>query len=178
MRFEHSTITWAAMALAFGNAAASAAPLPVNVSGYEHLLGAPCVINGQSGTCGVGFSGWTGGGGQAANGWAHFPGTGQGLWLANVNYIGRPQFGGHVDVVSGAFDLLFTDGTVVSGNVTGGKVEWPPEGQSTVCGTDVATVTITVAFTHGVVAGGSFQGCLHDLPAGTVIPPKIWGRLN
>jgi hypothetical protein len=120
---------------------------------------------------------WTGGGGQTANGWTRFPGTRQGLWTGIVSYIGRPQFGGQVDVVSGSFDLLFTDGTVVSGNVTGGNVAWPTrEGEATLCGTDGATVTINIAFTHG--ASGLFTGCLHDLPAGTVIPPKIWGTLE
>ena len=80
------------MALAFGGAASAApTPLPVSVSGYELLLGSPCTINTQSGTCDVTFSGWTGGGGQMANGWTRVPGTGQGLWEATVNYTGRTQ---------------------------------------------------------------------------------------
>jgi hypothetical protein len=178
MKSGCSAIAGAVMALALCGAASEAAPLPVNVSGYELFLGSPCTIGTQSGTCDVAFSGWTGGGGQTATGWRRFPGTGQGLWKGIVNYTGRPQFGGHVDVVSGSFDLVFTDGIVVSGNVTGGQVEWPPEGQPTACGTDVATVTINIQFTRGVVAGGSFNGCLHDLPAGTVIPPRIWGTLE
>jgi type 1 fimbria pilin len=179
MKFGCFAIAGAAMALAWGGAASAAsAPLPADVSGYELFLGSPCTINTQSGTCDIAFSGWTGGGGQTANGWTRFPGTRQGLWTGIVSYIGRPQFGGQVDVVSGSFDLLFTDGTVVSGNITGGNVAWPQEGETTACGTDVATVTISIAFTHGVVAGGSFIGCLHDLPAGTVIPPKIWGTLE
>jgi len=38
------------------------------------------------------------------------------------------------------------------------------------------TVAKVIAFfktRHGAPA--SFVGCLHDLPAGSVIPPKIWG---
>jgi hypothetical protein len=178
MKSRSSAIAGTAMTLAFGVAAASAASLPVDVSGYELLLGSPCTINTESGTCNVAFSGWTGASGQTANGWTPFPGTGQGLWSATVNYIGRARFGGHVHVANGAFDLLFTDGTVVRGNVTSGKVEWPQEGQATVCGTDVATITMTVAFTQGPAGGGSFEGCLHDLPAGTINPPEIWGRLK
>ncbi len=125
-----------------------------------------------------GFQRLDGWGGQTANGWTHFPGTGQGLWSATLNYIGRAHFGGHVDLESGVFDLLFKDGTVVRGDVTGGTVEWPQEGQATVRGTDVATIKMKVAFTHGRAGGGSFQGCLHDLPAGTIVPPEIWGTLK
>ena len=120
----------------------------------------------QAGTCGVEFSGWTGGEGQTANGWTRFPGTGQGLWKASVNYIGRPQFGVIVDVVGGNFDLLLTNGTVVSGNVGSGMITWPAGGATTGgCGTDEATVSVNVGFTHGVAGGGLFVGCLHDLPA-------------
>jgi hypothetical protein len=179
MKSGCTAIAGAAMALAFGGvASAQSDKLPANLSGYELLLGSPCTINAQPGTCDAAFSGWVGGGGQTANGWTHFPGTGQGLWEAIVNYIGTPQFGGQVDVVSGSVNLLFTDGSVVSGNVTRGKVTWPQEGEATVCGTDVGVVTITIAFTHGPAAGGTFKGCLHDLPAGTVTPPQIWGTLK
>jgi hypothetical protein len=179
MRYGRCAIVGAATALAFGNVAASAAALPVDVSGYELLLGTSCTIFSQAGTCGVEFSGWTGGEGQTANGWTRFPGTRQGLWKASVNYIGRPQFGGSVDVVGGNFDLLFTNGTVVSGNVGSGMITWPAEGSTTGgCGTDEATVSVNIGFTHGVAGGGLFVGCLHDLPAGTVIPPRIWGTLK
>ena len=41
-------------------------PLPVNVSGYEFLLGTNCTIAGQPATCGVHFGGWTGGNGPDA----------------------------------------------------------------------------------------------------------------
>jgi hypothetical protein len=169
----------AAIALALGNLAASAASLPLNVSGYEFLLGTPCMISvTQPGTCGVAFSGWTGGLGQKPNGWAHFPGTGQGLWKASANYIGKAGFGGSVQVVAGKFDLLFTDGTVVQGNVGSGTITWPAEGAGIGCGIDVAKISVSIGFTHGVAGSGSFEGCLHDLPAGTVIPPKIWGTLQ
>jgi hypothetical protein len=174
MKSGYSSIAGAAIALALGNLAASAAPLPVSVSGYELLLGTPCTIFGESGTCGVAFSGWT----SNPGGWTRFPGTGQGLWKASANYIGRAGFGGSVHVVGGNFDLLFTNGTVVQGNVGTGTITWPAEGADIGCGNDVAKISVNIGFTHGVVGGGLFDGCLHDLPAGTVIPPKIWGTLH
>lgn len=177
MKIGRYAITAAAMALAFSLVPASASPLPANVSGYEFLLGTSCTINSQSGTCGVEFGGWTGGSGLVANGWTPFPGTRQGLWKANVNYTGKATFGGHVDLVSGSFDLLFI-GKTVQGNVISGKVVWPFPGGSFGCGTDVARILMNVTFTRGATGPGSFQGCLHDLPAGSVIPPKIWGTLQ
>jgi len=48
-----------AAAIAVVSSASAAAPLPVNLSGYEFLLGTSCTINGQSATCGVAFGGWT-----------------------------------------------------------------------------------------------------------------------
>lgn len=158
---------------------ASAAPLPVNLSGYEFLLGTSCTINGQSATCGVAFGGWTGGrGGPIANGWTPFPGNDEGLWKATVNYVGKPEFGGHVELVGGSFDVLFTNGTTVTGKVTGGSVMWPPVGQGIGCGADIALISVSVAFRGVATGSGLFRGCLHDLPAGSVIPPKIWGTLE
>jgi hypothetical protein len=150
----------------------------VNVSGYEFLLGTDCTIDGQPATCGVHFGGWTGGGGQLANGWTPFPGDGHGLWKATVDYTGKAAFGAEVDVARGLFDLLFTDGKTVRGRVRGGKVTWPAAGQGIGCGTDVAKVTLRVRYRVGATGIGSFCGCLHDLPAGSVIPPKIWGTLE
>ena len=117
-----SEIAATAMALALGGAASAAAtPLPVDLSGYELLNGSPCTINTQSGTCDVAFERLDRR--RRANGErvARFPGTGQGLWEVIVNYDGRPHFGGHLNIVNGSFNLLFTDGTVVSGNITGGR---------------------------------------------------------
>jgi len=169
----------AATALAVSIVAASAALVsPVNVSGYEYLLGTSCTIDGQPATCGVQFGGWTGGRGQVPNGWRPFPGNGRGLWKATVNYTGRAAFGRQVEVLGGSFDLLFTTGRRVAGNVTGGTVKWPAAGQSTVCGLEVARVTVNIRYTAGAPGRGSFDGCLHDLPAGSVIPPKIWGTLS
>jgi len=165
------------MVLGLGLAAASTPELPVNLSGYEFLLGTSCTINGQPGKCGVEFLGWTGGGGQMANGWTPLPGTRLALWKATVDYIGQPEFGKQVALAGGTFDVLFTNGAVIAGHVTGGVVAWPTAGGSTVCGTDVAEVRVNVAF-RGVAQPGVFHGCLHDLPAGTVIPPKIWGTLE
>jgi hypothetical protein len=174
MKSGYSSIVGATIALALGNLTASAASLPVKVSGYELLLGTPCTIFGVNGTCGVAFSGWT----NNLGGWRPFPGNGQGLWKASANYIGSPGFGGSVHVVGGNFDLLFTDGTVVQGNVGSGTITWPAEGAGIGCGIDVAKISVSIGFTHGVVGNGSFEGCLHDLPAGSVIPPKIWGTLQ
>jgi len=158
---------------------ASAAPLPVNLSGYEFLLGTSCTINGQAATCGVAFGGWTGGHGPVATGgWTPFPGNDEGLWKATIEYVGKAEFGSHVEVAGGSFDVLFRNGTTVTGKVTGGSVMWPPAGHNTGCGTDVAVVSVNVAFRGAVTGSGLFRGCLHDLPAGSVIPPKIWGSLE
>jgi hypothetical protein len=148
-----------------------------NLSGYEFLLGSPCTIGSEAGKCGVAFGGWTGGGGQEAGGWTQFPGTRRGLWEATVNYTGSPNFGASVELQSGTFDLFLKNHKAISGTVTGGSVDWPTEGGVTdpSCGTDVAKLTVFLNI------GGSphyFSGCLHDLPAGSIIPPKIWGELH
>ena len=174
-KIAQSAIVATALAVAFS---ASAAPLPVNLSGYEFLLGSSCTIDGQAATCGVAFGGWTGGRGPVATGWIPFPGNDEGLWKATINYLGRAEFGGHVELVGGAFDVLFTNGTTVTGKVTGGSVTWPPAGHNTGCGTDVAAISVSVAFRAAITGSGLFRGCLHDLPAGSVIPPKIWGTLE
>ena len=178
MKIGHYAVI-ATTALSLSIVAASAALLsPVNVSGYEYLLGTSCTINGQPSTCGVQFGGWTGGRGKVANGWSPFPGNGRGLWKATVNYTGQAAFGHQVNVLSGRFDLLFTSGRTVSGKVTSGIVRWPAAGQSTVCGTNVAVVSLNITDRVGAAGIGSFGGCLHDLPAGSVLPPKVWGTLR
>jgi hypothetical protein len=148
----------------------------INLSGYEFLLGTSCSINGQAGKCGVEFGGWTGGSGPGPNGWTPFPGNKQGLWDAEINYTGSPDFGATVNLQSGSFDVLFKTGRTISGTITGGTVMWPAITDGTVgdlgCGTGVAIVSVNLN------TGGSFNGCLHDLPAGTVIPPTIWGKLQ
>lgn len=178
MKIRGCAMITAAMMLVL-SLAASAAPLPVNLSGYEFLLGNSCTIQGQPGTCDVRFGGWTGGSGPVPNGWTVFPGTGEGLWKASIDYTGTVGFGGQVEVARGRFDVLFTSGTTVSGRVTGGTVTWPTAGDDIGCGKDVAVVNVNVTFFGGgPKSSGSFQGCLHDLPAGSVIPPKIWGTLQ
>ena len=163
----------AALALALGLAAT---PPSLNLSGFEYLLGTPCTINNQAGKCGVAFGGWTGGSGQNADGWTPFPGTRKGLWQATINYIGSPNFNDSVQVVGGTFDILFKNRRNISGTVSSGVVEWPAEGGDIGCGTNVATVDLNLSSGGG--GPTSFMGCLHDLPAGTVIPPKIWGALQ
>lgn len=165
----------AAMALALGLAAMPQPGSSINLSGYEFLLGTPCATGGAT-TCGVEFAGWTGGNGAKPNGWTHLPGSREGLWQATINYDGSPAFGGSVTVTAGTFSLLLTKGGRISGTVEyGGTVTWPAENKNIGCGKNVATVNLNLDTGEG--GPTNFQGCLHDLPAGTVIPPKIWGEL-
>jgi hypothetical protein len=177
MKIAHYAATTTTV-LVLGIAAASADLLPERVSGYEYFVGIPCTIESQAATCDVQFAGWTGSGGQVANGWRPFPGNGQGTWTAIIDYRGRPRFGGQVQLLDGNFDLMFADGQSVRGRVTGGTITWPVRGQSLICGTDVAVVSMNVRYRAGAEGRGVFRGCLHDLPTGSVIPPKIWGRLQ
>jgi|SRR5688572_21309101 hypothetical protein len=177
MKIGQYVVTTAAV-LGLGIVAAAADLLPVRVSGYEYFIGTSCTIDGQAATCDVQFAGWTGSGGQVPNGWRAFPGNGQGMWTATIDYKGRPRFGGQVTLLGGGFDLLFNDGKVVLGRVTGGTIVWPPAGQSSICGTEVAVVTMNVRYRVGAEGRGVFRGCLHDLPFGSVLPPKIWGKLE
>jgi hypothetical protein len=177
MKIGHYLAT-ATTALALSIVAASADLLPERVSGYEYFIGTACTIDGQPATCDVQFAGWTGSGGQVANGWKAFPGNGQGTWTATVDYKGKPKFGGQVALLGGNFNLLFTDGKAVLGKVTSGTITWPARGQTTICGTNVAVVTMNVRYRAGATGLGLFRGCLHDLPFGSILPPKIWGRLQ
>jgi hypothetical protein len=161
----------------FVSAILALAPQPaqaqINVSGYEVFLGVPCTINNESVTCGVQFAGWTGGGGPMADGWTRFPGNEQGLWTANINYSGKAGFGSTVTLVGGSWELLLKKSPVLKGTVSSGSVVWPAQGTDAGCGTNVATLTAALAVKGGGAA--SFAGCLHDLPALSVIPPQIWG---
>jgi hypothetical protein len=154
---------------------ALASPQPV--SGYEIFLGYDCTIKGEAATCGATFSGWTGGSGQNSGGWVPFPGTEQGTWSIRVNYTGQPAFGNSVNIVGGTWSFLFFSGTFLHGKVVSGTVTWPTVQNPDIgCGDGVA-----VAEAHLSVAGGSttpVNGCLYDLPKGSVIPPKIWGTFN
>ena len=173
---RHTVI--AAAALGFSIVAASADLLPVRVSGYEYFIGTSCTLDGVAATCDVQFAGWTGSGGPVADGWRPFPGNGQGTWTASIDYKGRSKFGGQVEILGGSFDLFFTDGDVLKGRVTGGTITWPVRGQSTICGMDVAVVSMNVRYRVGAEGTGLFRGCLHDLPPFSVVPPEIWGRLQ
>jgi len=177
MKIRHYAVATAGV-LCLGIVTAAAHLLPVRVSGYEYFIGTPCTIDAQAATCDVQFAGWTGSGGQVPNGWRSFPGNSQGLWTATIDYRGKPKFGGHVALLGGNFHLLYNDGDVTLGRVTGGTITWPPAGQSSICGTQVAVVIMNVRYRVGATGNGVFRGCLHDLPAGSVIPPKLWGRLE
>ena len=52
----------------------------------------------------------------------------------------------------------------------------PQEGMPSVCGVDVAVAEANLSVAGGGIT--SVSGCLHDLPKGSVIPPKIWGTFN
>jgi len=167
----------AVFAWKFAPAVRAQAPTDINLSAYEFLLGTSCTINGQAGTCGVSFGGWTGGTGPVANGWTPFPGTRQGLWEATINYTGSPAFGGSVTVQSGSLDLFLKGEPPLSGSVIGGGVTWPQDTNTDIgCGAGVARVIVAVSTeSEGTL---NFNGCLHDLPAGSVIPPKLWGAFG
>jgi hypothetical protein len=143
------------------------------VSGYELFKGYNCHIGGEPAICGASFSGWTGESSQG--GWLRFPGTKQGAWVIVIDYTGTPEFGGSVLLVGGNWFFIYShSGKVVDGTVTNGKVTWPPtENSSLGCGDGVATVFATLSESGGGIA--NLTGCLHDLPAGTIIPPRAWG---
>ena len=135
------------------------------------FIGLDCRLSGQPGTCGVTFSGWIGGDGPIPGGWEPFPGDFQGLWTSRVDYIGQAGFGKIVSIVSGRFRISFLDGHSLSGSVLKGTVQWPGSAGSNDfnCGAGVARIDVTLNRSQ------TFQGCLHDLPVGSVIPPMIWG---
>jgi hypothetical protein len=82
-----------------------------------------------------------------------------------------------VNLQAGRFDLLFKSHQTLTGKVTGGTVQWPESQSDTSlgCGTYVGRVTVFLTINGHP---HTFDGCLHDLPVGTVIPPKIWGTLH
>jgi Beta-propeller repeat len=146
----------------------------LNLSGVEFFAGHPCTIGGQQATCGAHFVGWSGGGGHEPNGWVPFPGDEKALWEADINYEGQVAFGKTIDLLKGRLELLLQRQRLVSEILTNGTVVWPPSATGNLgCGEGVAKVT--AYFTTKQGAPASFVGCLHDLPAGSVLPPKIWG---
>ena len=143
------------------------------VSGYEIFLGRNCTIAGFPATCGTTFTGWTGI--QPTGGFLPFPGTAKGFWSLQINYIGQPAFNSSVTVVGGNWSFLFFNGTSKHGTVLTGSVTWPVDANSTISGCKAGEA---IAQANITVAGGAptqVVGCLHDLPAGTVIPPTVWG---
>jgi hypothetical protein len=159
---------------------AAAAQGVTPVSGYEIYLGRNCMIGEEAGTCGTTFTGWTGI--KPAGGWLPFPGSGKGVWSLQINYTGQPAFGGdtpQVTVKSGSYSFLFFNGIFKHGSVLSGSVTWPIDDShsvpSTICGTGEAFAQATITVPGGQSA---IVGCLHDLPAGTVIPPTVWGAFD
>jgi hypothetical protein len=147
----------------------------LNLSGDEFSVGHTCMVNGHVATCGAHFVGWSGGTGHVANGWVAFPGDGKALWEANVAYEGDVAFGKTVNLVKGSrLELLLKPNKLLSEIVTEGTVKWPASVHDDLgCGGGVARVH--AQFTTTKDEPGSFLGCLLDLPAGSVLPPKIWG---
>jgi hypothetical protein len=104
-----------------------------------------------------------------------FPGDGKAVWEANVAYEGDAAFGKTVELVKGSrLELLEQNNKLLSEIVTEGTVTWPASTNDDLgCGRGVAKVH--ALFRTKQDAPASFVGCLHDLPAGSVVPPKIWG---
>jgi hypothetical protein len=149
----------------------------LNLSGVEFFGGHSCIVEGQAATCGVHSVGWGGGHGSGhdPNGWVAFPGDGKAVWESNVTFEGDVAFGQTVQLSKGGrLELLLKGNKLLSEIVTEGTVQWPPSTNGDLgCGRGVASVL--ALFTTKQDAPGSFVGCLQDLPAGSVTPPKIWG---
>ena len=159
---------------AFVTKIASTIASRLNLSGQEFLTGHPCTIDSQPATCDAFTVGWSGGNGHSANGWVPFPGDGNAAWEASVNYVGDVAFGKTVNLQGGTLALLLQPDKLLSETVREGKITWPLSATHDIgCGEGVATVHAWFTTTAG--GSASFVGCLHDLPAGSVIPPKIWG---
>lgn len=154
------------------NAALAQLGVSVPASGYELSIGRNCVVGGVPATCGATFTGWTG---ETNTGeWLQFPGTGQGTWLVLINYIGQPMFNGSVTIVGGSWLFSLQNCGILGGTVNTGTVTWPiDDNSSTGCGTGVASISANLSRLNGKPV--TLTGCLHDLPKGTVIPPRVWG---
>lgn len=165
-----------ATALLLVNAAlAQPGPVVVPASGYELSIGRDCVVGGVPATCGATFTGWTG---ETNTGdWLKFPGTGLGTWLVLINYTGQPAFNGSVNIVGGSWLFILKNGGILGGTVNSGTVRWPiDEGSSSRCGIGVASIDAHLSRLNGKPV--TLTGCLHDLPKGAVIPPKVWGAFS
>lgn len=176
MRFQPIARTLLLAIVCFSLRAAAAAQSLTPVSGYEIYLGHNCIIGEAAATCGTTFTGWTGI--KSGGGFLPFPGTRKGTWSLRINYIGQPAFGGSVTVVGGRWSFLFFNGTIKHGTVPNGSVTWPANATSTI---SVCKAGEALAEANITVAGGSptiVAGCLHDLPAGSVIPPTVWGAFG
>jgi hypothetical protein len=172
LRYPALTI---AIAILFVGSALAQSTVPVPVSGYELFLGYNCVIGRAPATCGTTFSGWTGE--TSTGGWLKFPGTGQGAWSIRVNYTGQPMFDGSVTIVGGSWQFHFKNGASLRGTVENGIVTWPSDADHSIgCGNGVAVVNATLSVSGRAPA--TLSGCLHDLPKGSVIPPKVWGTFD
>jgi hypothetical protein len=102
------------------------------------------------------------------------PGDEKALWEADINYEGQMALGKTIDLLQGRLELLLKKQKLLSERVTEGTVVWPASTTANLgCGEGVAKLIAYFTTKHGAPA--CFVGCLHDLPAGSIIPPKIWG---
>jgi hypothetical protein len=179
----HRTLILLMVALALigiGAKGANAADVTVTMSGWEFFPGVPCTLDGEPATCGATFGGWTGGSGANAGGWTPFPGDRRGLWWAQLDRTGEAGFGKTVTIEGGRWELFLRQGWRVvklSGVMLEGTVQWPVQTGDLGCGTSVGKVEAALVVTELGGASATFEGCLHDLPAGQIIPPRIWGTL-
>ena len=174
-RLHHIALSIATALLLVNASLAQPAPVVVPASGYELSIGHDCVVSGVPATCGATFTGWTG---ETNTGeWLKFPGTGQGAWLVLINYTGQPMFNGSVNIVGGSWLFIFKNGGIIGGTVNRGLVTWPIDADSSNgCGNGVAVINANLLRLNGKPA--TLTGCLHDLPKGAVIPPKVWGAFS
>ena len=172
-RFLRHTLTLSiATAFLLVNAALAQLGVSVPASGYELSIGRDCVVGGVPATCGATFTGWTG---ETSTGdWLKFPGTGLGTWLVLINYTGQPAFNGSVNIVGGSWLFILKNGGILGGTVNNGSVTWPMNAATpSSCGDGIAVINANLSRLNGKPV--TLTGCLHDLPKGAVIPPKVWG---
>ncbi len=176
-----SILSFVGLLLLWAPAVQARNALDFQVSGYELFPGIECSRNSAPATCGVTFSGWTGGEGAVTDGWSPFPGNRQGFWEATIDRQGIAAFTSTVTVLSGTVTLALTrrhSFLVLPAQVTTGAVQWPAQGETSGCGINVARVAIDLVIPELANAPATFDGCLHDLPVGTVLPPTIWGTFS
>jgi hypothetical protein len=170
----------AAAMLAFSPIAAEAAtPFNTGISGLELL---PQIQFGNT-VIPATFVGWTDSANMASpTVWVPPAGSTGGNWSLSIRYTGTP--GGNPSTPNtvvvqqgGLWSLRLANGNSYSGLVGGGFVTWPWKGGTLGCGTDNATVVLSLVTVTG--GFGGVQGCLDDQHLTTgVFPPRVWGTVT